>query len=60
VVDSTTTPERPADTVTEEILDRYDVVQKLEQAEEQSEYQVEKLLAAVNGTTTRKKTTETT
>ncbi|MFP4439038.1 MAG: alpha-amylase family glycosyl hydrolase [Chloroflexaceae bacterium] len=60
VVDSTTTPERPADTVTEEILDRYDVVQKLEQAEEQSEYQVEKLLAAVNGATTRKKTTETT
>jgi hypothetical protein len=60
VVDSTTTPDRPADTVTEEILDRYDVVQKLEQAEEQSEYQVEKLLAAVNGTTTRKKTTETT
>jgi hypothetical protein len=42
-------PLRPATEVTEEILACYDIVQQLRRAEGGSEYQVEKLLAIVEG-----------
>jgi glycosidase len=49
VVASSDDPLRPAPEVADEIVERYDVIQKLRQAEEESGYQVEKLLAAAKG-----------
>ncbi len=40
-------PSRPADEVAQEIVACYDIVRKLQRAEEKSEYQVEKLLETV-------------
>ncbi len=60
VVDSTATTRRSATKVVEQMLERYDVVQKLQQAEEQSEYQVEKLLTAADGAPVVKKPTKPT
>lgn len=57
VIDSTAQTERHVEEISQEILDRYEVVQQLQQAEEQSEYQVEKLLEGVDGSPTRKQTT---
>ena len=44
VVDSSSDPTGTQTEVAEEIIDRYDIVRKLEQGEEKSGYQVEKLL----------------
>jgi len=41
--------ERPTPQVIQELADRYDIVSALQRAEEQSEYQVEKLLEAAKG-----------
>jgi glycosidase len=49
VVEATVDAARPAPEVAEKISDRYDIIQKLHQAEEESGYQVEKLLEAVRG-----------
>jgi len=46
VVDSRGEAGRPAGEVAEEVVEHYSVVQQLRQAEQESEYRVEKLLAA--------------
>jgi glycosidase len=46
VVAISSDPRRPADEVTREIAEHYDVVRKVQQAEEESGHQVEKLLGA--------------
>lgn len=48
VVDSVADPERPAGQVAGEIAERYGVIQTLQFAEEESDFQVEKLLEATS------------
>jgi len=49
VVDSMLNPDRSVSEIVTEIDERYDTLQKLQQAESRSEYQVEKLLANTEG-----------
>lgn len=60
VVDSSADAHASAEETAQSILGRYEVIEKLQKAEAQSEYQVEKLLEAVNGAATRKKATKKT
>jgi hypothetical protein len=47
VVTLSADPDGPAEEVAAQIMGCYDVVQQLRRAEQQSEYQLEKLLAAL-------------